>query len=530
MGRITFIPRCVRVVAALVLAAGLIATSNSTADPGRTRFPATQRCFLIEIYVTDTPATSAAMKGVLDVIQRRTGVTHRVIQIDANAANRLRYERICALLHVAPAGRPVIYACGEAIVVSADEASLMGALDRMFTLTAFVRTGCPHCEAAEQHLGTLPAQYPALRLKYRDLTTDRSAAADLERLSREYRKRAVSVPVFHFCSTATTGKLIDDRLRAWSQDCRPQGQSGIHERQAFQRVVFHDEVGQTLQADEAAASLPVPLTLMAHPDEVQVRAAELPIESDERDVESIDLPLVGRLDARSLGLPLFTLAVGLVDGFNPCAMWVLLFLLSILVNLRDRAKIVAVAGTFVVISGLAYFAFMAAWLNVFRWIGLLRSAQVILGILAVLIGGVHVKDFFAFHRGLTLSIPDAAKPGIYDRVRRIVMADHLFAAIGGAATLAVLVNVVELLCTAGLPALYTEILTMRQLPLWQEYAYLGLYIAAYMFDDTLMVTAVVVTLGKRKLQEQQGRWLKLISGLVILGLGLLMIFKPEWLI
>ena len=108
-------------------------------------------------------------------------------------------------------------------------------------------------------------------------------------------------------------------------------------------------------------------------------------------------------------------------------------------------------------------------------------------------------------------------------------AKYLYVAIGGAIVLAVVVNMVELLCTAGLPALYTQVLTMQQLPVWQNYLYLALYILAYMFDDTLLLTAVVLTLSHRKLQEREGQWLKLISGLVILALGLVMLFRPTWL-
>jgi hypothetical protein len=245
--------------------------------------------------------------------------------------------------------------------------------------------------------------------------------------------------------------------------------------------------------------------------------------------DSIDIPLFGHVSPRQFGLPLFTITVGLVDGFNPCAMWVLLFLLSILVNLHDRWRILAVAGTFVIISGIAYFAFMAAWLNVFRLVGLLRPVQVALAMIAIVVGAIHVKDFFAFKQGPSLSIPESAKPGIYARVRRIVTAENLFGAVLGASLLAVMVNIVELLCTAGLPALYTQILAMQQLPRWQDYAYLGLYNLAYMFDDSLMVALVVITLGRRKMQERGGRVLKLISGSAIIVLGLVLLFRPEWL-
>lgn len=250
-----------------------------------------------------------------------------------------------------------------------------------------------------------------------------------------------------------------------------------------------------------------------------------PVEEDE-----VELPVFGRVDASDLGMPLFTIAIGLVDGFNPCAMWVLLFLLSLLVNLKSRWKMFAIAGIFVLVSGLAYFAFMAAWLEVFMFLGYLRGVQIALGLLAVVVGAIHVKDFFAFKKGVSLSIPDSAKPGIYARMRRIVNAESMWAALLGATVLAVLVNIIELLCTAGLPALYTNVLAMQDYPAWKRYAYLALYNAAYMFDDSVMVCIAVATLGNSRLQEKQGRWLKLVSGLLILGLGFVMLFAPDWLL
>ncbi|MEO9934545.1 MAG: hypothetical protein ABJF25_24360, partial [Rhodopirellula bahusiensis] len=245
--------------------------------------------------------------------------------------------------------------------------------------------------------------------------------------------------------------------------------------------------------------------------------------------ETIEVPIFGRLRVSDLGMPLFSFLVGLVDGFNPCAMWILIFLLSVLVNIKDRKKIFLIAGTFVIVSGMAYYAFMAAWLNLFLLIGIARPVQVGLGVLALVIGIVNAKDFFAFKKGASLSIPESQKPGLYRRVRNIVEAKYLTVAIGGAIALAIVVNMVELLCTAGLPALYTQILTLQQLPAWQNYLYLGIYILAYMLDDAVLVTVVVATLSHRKLQEREGRWLKLLSGVVILALGTAMIFRPELL-
>ena len=233
--------------------------------------------------------------------------------------------------------------------------------------------------------------------------------------------------------------------------------------------------------------------------------------------------------ARELGLPLFAVVLGLVDGFNPCAMWVLLFLLSLLVNLQSRRRMAAIGGTFVLVSGVAYYLFMTAWLGMFLLVGVSRWLEAALGLIAVAIGAVHVKDFIAPHRGLSLSIPDRAKPKIYARVRRIVYAENLTAALAMTLALAVMVNLVELLCTAGLPAVFTQVLSAHGLSWWEHHAYMLLYIVAYMLDDTAMLAIAIVTLSRRKVQERAGRVLKLVSGAAMITLGLLLILRPEWL-
>jgi hypothetical protein len=210
-------------------------------------------------------------------------------------------------------------------------------------------------------------------------------------------------------------------------------------------------------------------------------------------------------------------------------MWVLLFMLSLLAGLANRSKMLLIAGTFVAVEGIAYFAFMAAWLNMFLLIGLSRITELILGSIAGLAGAINIKDFWAFQRGISLSIPDAAKPDLYARMRRIIQAENILAALIGTVLLAVLVQAVELLCTAGLPALYTRILTMRQLDWWAYYGYLALYNMAYMLDDILVLAIGVITMSHYRLQEREGRWLKLISGLVMVGLGAVLLLQPKWL-
>jgi glutaredoxin len=346
-------------------------------------------------------------------------------------------------------------------------------------IDVFVRAGCPHCEAAKIFLDELRREQPSLHIALHDIAEDPAARQRLITLVQERGITTVGVPTF----------LIGTELIVGFQSSETTGA----------------EIRAKLDRKAPGVALP-PM------------------------VESIETRWLGRLRVYDLGLPLFTVLIGLLDGFNPCAMWVLLFLLSLLVNLQDRRKMALIAGTFVAVSGLFYFAFMAAWLNMFLLIGLSRAVQMGLGGIALFMGAVNVKDFFALHRGISLSIPESAKPGLYARIRRILQAEHLTGAVAGVILLACLVNTIELLCTAGFPAVYTQILTMQQLPTWQYYGYLGLYNLAYILDDSLMVTIAVVTLSRRKLQERAGRWLKLTSGVVMAGLGAVLVLQPEWLL
>lgn len=361
-------------------------------------------------------------------------------------------------------------------LVSGEESPATGPTAQPCTaLEVFHREGCPHCGRALAFLADLQRRQPWLSITEVEVDHSREALERFLAVNRRFGIEHPGVPSFLVCDRFLVG--FDDALTTGAQIEALLGQAP----------------GVTVEDGSVATRW------------------------------------FGTLDVAQLGLPLFTVAIGLIDGFNPCAMWVLLFLLSLLVNLRDRRRILLIAGTFVLVSGAVYFAFMAAWLNLFLVIGFSRALQVAVGALAITIGFVHLKDFFAPGRGVSLSIPASAKPGIYARVRRVIYAQNTGAALIAVTVVAVMVNMIELLCTAGLPAVYTQILTGRHLEPVAYYGYLLLYNLAYVFDDALMVGIVVYTMSRHKLDQGQGRWLKLLSGATIVLLGLLLLFAPQWL-
>jgi hypothetical protein len=180
-------------------------------------------------------------------------------------------------------------------------------------------------------------------------------------------------------------------------------------------------------------------------------------------------------------------------------------------------------------SGLVYLLFMDAWLNVFLVLGEVRAVTVVAGAVALVVGALNVKDFFWLGAGPSLSIPESAKPDLYRRVRGIVNAGRPAALVAGTVALALAANSYELLCTAGFPMVYTRILTLNGLSSWGYYGYLALYNLIYVVPLALIVTVFTVTLGARKLSEDEGRLLKLASGMMMLGLGALLLVAPEQL-
>lgn len=512
----------------LSFAAGLVSAQEATAV----------RSLRLDVFVRSDRPSAEQTERYLDALKKNT----RGLEVHVHdlLLDRDQLKRFYELSERAGREKPVLPAfamCDRMYFGFVDAETTGPKIDDLRTANLYTRTTCPKCRKLKAFLPTLQARWPAVRFQIHDV--DRSAAnrARWEELCRA-AKTVPGLPTIEFARRIIVGYQGDDVTGAQLDQLIEQV-SGTGPALALQSPSSHRHgTADGRSMSVVALLLPVgtltadpPSDLLELPEEASVEeigSGEAPVKVLIDD-ETIDVPLLGRLNPSELGMPVFTVAVGLVDGFNPCAMWVLVFLLSVLVNIKDRRKIMLIAGTFVFVSGAAYFAFMAAWLNVFLLVGIKRPVQIALGVLALTIGIINVKDFFAFKKGVSLSIPESQKPGLYRRVREIVSAKYLTAALAGAVALAVVVNMIELLCTAGLPALYTQVLTMQDYPAWKNYLYLAIYIVAYMLDDSLLVGVVLVTLSHRKLQEREGRWLKLLSGSVILVLGLVMLFRPAWL-
>ena len=396
-----------------------------------------------------------------------------------------------SVLQTAPSEKPavsVIY--GKLPKPLADEEYAQG---DPTCVDIFLNRDCPDCEAVIEHLNALFKEFNLVFVwHYMD---DEREKLRLEKFKKTYGVEDVKLPAVFIGESVLMGKddikrnLVREIISCTSKGC-------VCSFEKLQgAIVVSEETGDEEGLGE----------------------------------EMVTLPVFGQVNAAKMSLPVFTVIIGLLDGFNPCAFFVLFLLLGILVYAKSRRRILLIGGIFVFFSGLIYFLFMAAWLNLFLVMGQLRVITTTASVVALLVAVINIKDFFFFKKGISLVIPDKAKPSLYVRISHLARASSMLSIIAGATILAIAANTYELLCTAGFPMVFTRILTMHHIGKFSYYLYLLLYNAVYIVPLAVIVVIFAVTLGAKQLTEWQGRVLKLISGLMMFGLGLILLIKPALL-
>jgi len=242
----------------------------------------------------------------------------------------------------------------------------------------------------------------------------------------------------------------------------------------------------------------------------------------------IDTPF-GEIDASDLSLPILTMILGAMDSINPCSFFILLFLLSILLHTNSRKRMILIGGIFIFFSGLIYFLIMFLLLRTFQITGEQVLITILAGIIAIIFGILNIKDFFFFKKGPSASIPESQKPKLYKQMRKLVKITSIPSLIVATIILAISANTVELLCSLNLPVIYTAILTSYNLSSFDSYLYLFFYNLIYVIPLLIITSVVVISLGRRKLSEFQGRMLKLFSGVMIFSLGEILLINSNTL-
>ena len=248
-----------------------------------------------------------------------------------------------------------------------------------------------------------------------------------------------------------------------------------------------------------------------------------------------NLPILGDVNPEDVSLPLVSIIIGFIDGFNPCAMWVLLFLLSIIVTMKDRKKMWIIGLTFLITSAVVYLAFMLAWLQIAITLSEIVWVRLIIALIALLGGAINLTSYYKERKkdnGCAV-VDKEQRKSISKRIHKIVkQIDNkktFYLAILGVMGLAVSVNLIELACSSGLPLIFTQILAINNLSSLQYLLYILLYILFFLIDDIVIFAIAMKTLKLTGISTKYNKLSHLIGGILMLLIGILMIFKPEWL-
>jgi len=375
-------------------------------------------------------------------------------------------------------------------------ASILYAKDNDVILHLFWANGCPHCAKEKVFLQSLKQKYPALQINEYEITGNRNNLELLQKTGQKLSADVSGVPFTvigkkyftGYYNDETTGREIEEEVKcAIKNGC--------------------SDIVETLQEKNKTA-----IDMNSTPS-----------------IANLRVPLLGEIKVKNLSLPVLTFIIALLDGFNPCAMWTLLFLISLLLGMRDRKKMWLLGSTFIASSAFVYFLFLSAWLNLFLFIGFIIWVRICIGLLALSTGTYYLKDYFTNRKGGCNVMGDEKRQKVFDRVRKIIQNKKLLLALGGIVLLAFAVNLVELICSAGLPAIYTKILSQAHLPAWHYYLYLIFYIFIFMLDDLIIFFTAMLTFQAVGVESKYSRFSHLIGGILMLIIGILMLFKPEWL-
>jgi len=377
---------------------------------------------------------------------------------------------------------------------SLSEAEVSTQNQEAVTIKLFWGVGCPHCKAAESFLDSMQQNYSNLHIEKFEVYYNQENQLLMENEANRLGVVVQGVPfivigdvyITGYQSDSTTGKqlisIIDTQFEAEIAE------------------ITTEKIENSNQTEQKTNI-----------------------------TDSVFIPVIGELKTSSLSLPIFTIIVAAIDGFNPCAMWTLLFLISLLLGMKDRRRMWLLGSVFIITSGLVYFLFLSAWLQFFSFFGYIRWLQVGIGLLAFGAGGYYLWDFWNTKNGGCHVSNSENHRKVFVKLKELTHKKQLLLALLGIIGLAIAVNLVELICSAGLPAIYTQVLSLSEIPWWQYYLYLLLYIFIFMLDDLFIFFTAMITLKAIGVESKYSKISHCVGGFLLLIIGILLVFKPELL-
>lgn len=373
------------------------------------------------------------------------------------------------------------------------------------TLYVFKGDGCPHCKAEMDYLDTIKDKYTNLEIKEYEVWYDDDNASLLTKVESYFNIKRSGVPTTIIGNTviqgyqneSSTGKKIERAIN-------------FYEENDYKDIVKEVKAGISTKNTKK-------------PDKFQEEETKLDKET------SVKAPIVGNVNLKDVSLLTSAVILGLIDGFNPCAMWILLFLISALIGMKDRKRMWTLGLTFLITSGLVYMLIMLSWISIAVKITTVVWIRNIIAIIALIGAILNLKSFIKSKNSGCEIVDSKKRKNIFSKIKKFTSEKSFILAFFGIIGLAISVNLVELACSAGLPLIFTELLAINNVSGFIKFIYIGIYIIFFLIDDIIVFTISMYTMKATGISTKYGKYSHLIGGLIMLLIGLLLIIKPEWL-
>ncbi len=359
--------------------------------------------------------------------------------------------------------------------------------------------GCPHCAEADPVLEGLVEKYSGAELLKYEVWSVPENQKLMQKMGDKYGFKPAGVPTILIGSQHWVGftDAIGQEIEQAVAGCLESG---------------CEDAGAGVITAAAAANQP----------------AAQPVVPIDPGQHQVTLPLLGVVNLDRQSLWVSTLLISFVDGFNPCSLWVLSMLMALTLHTGSRKKIFLIGVIFLAVTAGVYALFIAGLFSVLSIISFVGWIQVVVAAMALIFAIINIKDYFWYQEGVSFTISNENKTGIARNIRRVIASsDNFWALAGSTVIMAAGVSLVEFSCTAGFPVLWTNLLTAQQVSTLTFVLLLLLYLLIYQIDELAIFLSVVFTLKASRIEEKQGRIIKLVGGMLMLTLAVVMIVNPS---
>lgn len=380
---------------------------------------------------------------------------------------------------------------------------VVNAKENKITLYLFHGDGCPHCASEIEYLNRIEKKYNNLEIVKYEVWYDQDNSEFLNQVKESFGVSNPYVPTTVIGNTLITG--FSDS-------------TGNKIERAIKYYSSNDYIDQVQKIKEGTFN-----------KEKYEDSFEKYEKETDKDV-TINIPLLGKVNLKRVSLMASAVIIGLVDGFNPCAMWILLFLISVLIGMKNKKRMWTLGVAFLTTSALVYMLIMLSWIQIAVKITTVIWIRNIIAIIALIGAVINIRSYIKSRKSSGCEVVDDKKrKSIFNKIKKFTSEKSFILALVGVIGLAISVNLVELACSAGLPLVFTELLALNNVNDSMKFLYTIIYIVFFLLDDLIVFFIAMFTMKITGISTKYNKYSHFIGGIIMLLIGILLIFKPEWL-